>query len=234
MDTIIDLNFNFVDLLLVAPLFALFITSLVPLLIKVLRGNTELQPTAALSWGLIGVVSAFVLSLSTVNIYKTTAYGAFDGSLIFDGTSFVATLIVLGVTFFTLIFSKDAISTSFDQFSEYIFLVMNAAIGMLLVAWSHDLIVTFIGIEMMSLCLYILIAMSREGTLSKEAAFKYFILGSFASAIFLYGVAFIYGSTGSTYINDIKPLIQTSLSTNRLMLLGVILTTLGFCFKVSI
>jgi NADH-quinone oxidoreductase subunit N len=112
---------------------------------------------------------------------------------------------------------------------------------MVILIMSNDLIVTFIGIETMSLCLYILIAMSKEQTLAKEAAFKYLILGSFASAVFLYGTALLWGTTGTTYFSgvggSVPGLIEVTnklISTNRIFVVGMAMVILGFAFKVSL
>jgi len=92
----------------------------------------------------------------------------------------------------------------------------------------------FIGLEMMSLSLYLMIGMSHEEKLAKEAALKYFVLGGFASAIFLYGVAFIFGSAGSTNILDFIETAKGLVVNNRLFLFGITFVIIGFCFKVSI
>ena len=111
--------------------------------------------------------------------------------------------------------------------------MLNAAIGMLVFVWANDLIVMFIGLELMSLCLYVLIAMSAEDKLSKESAFKYFVLGSFASAIMLYGISFIYGTAGSTYLPELKTAGATLISTNRLFLMGFVMLLVGVLFKIA-
>ena len=142
--------------------------------------------------------------------------------LVFDGISSVAGIVVILVTAVALTFARDNFATNTRQFSEFVFLTLNAAVGMLTFIWSNDLIVTFVGLELMSLCLYVLIAMSGEEKLSKESAFKYFVLGSFASAILLYGISFIYGTAGSTFLPDLKNVGASLISTNRLFLLGFI------------
>lgn len=225
-----DFKFEWVDLVLVSPAIVLFLASIIPLTIKVLNGNREQNTFATVVYGLIGIVAASGLVIANQNAYKV----AFGGALIFDGISTWSSLIVLFITALTLLFSRENYSTNTRQFSEYVFLVLNAAIGMLTVVWSHDLIVTFVGIELMSLSLYMLIALSSEFKLSKEAAFKYFVLGSFASAIFLYGIAFIYGTAGTTELNKISELATDLATTNRLFLFGMALVILGICFKVSI
>ena len=225
-----DFKFEWIDLFLVSPAIVLFLASIVPLTIKVLNGNREQNTFATVVYGLIGLVAASGLIVANQGAYKI----AFQGALIFDGISTWTSLIVLFITALTLLFSRENYSTNTRQFSEYVFLVLNAAVGMLVLVWSQDLIITFIGIEIMSLSLYMLIALSNEFKLSKEAAFKYFILGSFASAIFLYGVAFIYGTAGTTELNKITEVAADLATTNRLFLFGMALVILGICFKVSI
>lgn len=225
-----EINFEWIDVLLVSPALALVLASLIPITIKVFRNNQEQNPFATVMYGLMGITAASLLCLGTSGISKT----AFSDALVFDGLSTWVSLIVLGVTFFALIYAKENLATATHQFSEFTFLLLNSAAGMLILAWSNDLVMTFIGIELMSLCLYLIIALSRESTLSKEAAFKYFVLGSFASAVFLYGVAFIYGTVGSTYIPDIAQIAPDLFTTNRLFLVGMVLVLLGLCFKVSV
>lgn len=222
--------FSIIDFLLVAPALALFIASCIPLLVKVVRGNKELNPFSTLIYAYMGIVVAIGFTAFTMGSART----AFDGALVFDGISSFTTLIILCVTAVALTFSRDSFSTNDKQFTEMMFLTLNAAVGMLTVAWSNDLIVTFVGIELFSLCLYILIAMSLEEKLSKEAAFKYFILGSFASAMMLYGISFIYGTVGSTFLPELLQAAPNLLATNRLFMIGFILLLTGVGFKIAI
>ena len=225
-----SIEFNPIDLLLVAPLICLFLGSIIPMTIKVLRGNREINPLSTVTYALMGIIAAMGFSISTQSANTL----AFSKALVFDGISSFTSLIVLGITGVTLLYSKESLAIPKKQFSEYVFLLLNSAIGMLIVLTSNDLIVTFIGIEIMSLCLYLLIAMSNEPRLSKEAAFKYFILGSFASAIFLYGIAFIYGSAGSTYIDDLTKVASVLISSHRLFVFGAVMVVVGFGFKVAL
>jgi NADH-quinone oxidoreductase subunit N len=158
----------------------------------------------------------------------------FSKALVLDGVSLFATVLVGLVGAFVLFLSYEHKAVRGRQYSEYLFLMLNSALGMSVVAWSNDLIVSFIGIEVMSLCLYLIIAMSNEERLSKEAAFKYFVLGGMASAIFLYGIALVFGATGTTYIDEILAVAPTKISESTIFLFGILLTVLGLCFKVSI
>ncbi len=219
------------DIMIVSPMLALFVMSLFPILMKVFKGNREPNPYATLFLAFIGLSLAVGL---TALYGGTTRATAFSGAIVLDGVSVWTSYLIYLITAVSLMLSFDHVAVRGKLFAEYVFLVLNAAIGMVIVLMSNDLIVTFIGIEMMSLCLYILIAMSKEEVLAKEAAFKYFVLGSFASAIFLYGVAFLYGTVGSTHLPEINEAVTMLVSTNRMFVLGLGLLILGFAFKVSI
>ncbi len=225
-----QINFGLIDVLLVSPALALFLASAIPLLIKVLRGNREQNSFATLIYGYLGIVVAVGMTFAMMG----TERSAFDGALVFDGVSSFATLVILFVTAASLTFSSESFSTNDRQFTEMLFLVLNCAVGMLTVAWSNDLIVTFVGIELFSLCLYMLIALSLEERASKEAAFKYFVLGSVASAVMLYGISFIYGTVGSTVLPEFLAATPNLLMTNRLFLIGFILLIVGVAFKLAI
>lgn len=225
-----EIQFGLIDFLLVSPALALFLASCIPLLIKVLRGNVEQNSFATLVYGYMGIVIAAGLTISTMGSERT----AFEGALVFDGVSSFTTLIVLMVTAIGLTFMRDSQSTNDKQFTENTFLTLNCAVGMLTMAWANDLIVTFVGLELFSLSLYMLIAMSLEERVSKESAFKYFILGSLASALLLYGISFIYGTAGSTYLPDLISATPNLLATNRMFMLGFILLLVGVFFKIAL
>ncbi|MBX7230620.1 MAG: NADH-quinone oxidoreductase subunit N [Bdellovibrionales bacterium] len=223
-------HFSWLDVLLVSPALVLFFSSLIPLLSKIFNGNRETNSFSVLASALAGVVTALGLTVTLGSTHKP----AFDGMLQFDGVSFFVSILILLITGASLIFAKENTSSNNHQFSEFVFLLLNSAVGMLTVLWANDLMVFFIGMELMSLCLYILIALSSEGKLSKEASLKYFILGSFASAILLYGVALIYGMVGSTQFSQILESARELILTSRIYLFGVVFVILGLCFKVSL
>ena len=222
---------GFKDVFLVSPLILLFIFSVIPITAKVLRGNVELPPFATLLLGLCGIFGAGIL-LHIVS--GGTAVTAFERSLVFDGLTKWMGLLALAAAAGSLLLMFDNPATNGEQFSELIFLTLSSVSGMLILVSAFDLLTVFIGLETMSLSLYLMIAMSHEQKLSKEAAFKYFILGSFASAIFLYGISFMFGTVGSTYIPDVIKATPELIVSSRVFLFGITLLILGFCFKVSI
>ena len=221
------------DLFCAVPVIMIFLVSLVPITLKVCRGNKEPSSIASISYCFIGLIAAL---FSTFIFYSNFSEGvfAFSRAIVFDGISVFSTIMVCALTGVVLLLSRDHVSTKSAQFSEYLFLVMNSAVGMLVLAWSNDLILTFIGIEVMSLCLYLIIALSNEDRLSKEAALKYFVLGSFASAIFIYGIALIFGVSGTTYLDKIIEAGPTLIANSHLFLIGILFLVIGFAFKVSL
>lgn len=222
------------EILIVAPMAAMFLISLLPLLFKPFLGNREPNPFTVLIYNFIGILVAAGLTAALFGHSFEGKTMAFSNAIVLDGMTVWMSYLVYMATAVSLMLAYEHVATRGRQFTEFCFLMMSSAIGMLILIMSNDLIVTFIGIETMSLCLYILVAMSREQVLSKEAAFKYFVLGSFASAIFLYGIALIYGTVGSTYFPEIATAGVKLITTNRVFLVGVVMIVIGFAFKVAI
>lgn len=220
------------DILKVSPMIVLFLVSLIPITVKVLRGNVEQAPMATLIQGLGGIVAAIVLMFFVHEVFM--GLPAFSNALVFDGVTKWMGLIALFAAGGSLLLMYDNPATNGAQFSELMFLTLNCVVGMLILASAVDLLMVFIGLETMSLALYLMIGMSHEQKLSKEAALKYFVLGSFASAIFLYGVALLFGTAGSTYIPEIVAKTPDLIETSRLFVFGITMVIVGFCFKVSI
>ncbi len=120
-----------------------------------------------------------------------------------------------------------------DGAEPYVLMLLSAS-GGLMMASANDLIVMFLGLEILSLAVYVLAAMHLRKITSQEAGVKYFVLGAFSSAFFLYGIAMTYGATGSTNLVDISAyLAKTSLSDSGLLLAGMALLLVGFGFKVA-
>ncbi len=116
---------------------------------------------------------------------------------------------------------------------EFHVLILAAVIGMMVLASATSLVTVFLGLELLSIALYIVCGYARGETKSQEAAAKYLLVGGFASAFVLYGMALVYGATGTTLIPDIAKTLSASTSTNPLTLLGIVLMGVGFAFKIS-
>ena len=188
------IDIGLADLIRISPMIAIFLASLIPLTSKLFNSNKEPSNLITLIQGLGGLIIGLVL----LTVVGGSGETAFNKALIFDSLTLWMGIIAIVSAGAALIMMYENFSTNGNQFSELVFLALNSVVGMLILVSALDLLTVFIGLELMSLSLYLMIGMSHEEKLSKEAAFKYFVLGSFASAIFLYGTSFIYGTTGST------------------------------------
>jgi NADH-quinone oxidoreductase subunit N len=120
------------------------------------------------------------------------------------------------------------------NFGEYYILLLSALIGMMLMSSSLELLVIFIGLEIMSISSYILVGMKRKVPESGEAALKYLLLGAFSTGFLLYGISLLYGATGSTYLPDMLQQLRLGVVETPLALAGIALLTIGLSFKVAI
>ncbi len=158
----------------------------------------------------------------------------FEGMFVHDGMTVFFTLLFCAIGAVAVLLSWNyAKRTKIGQ-PEYYALLLSSVLGMVVMAASNDLITIFLGLELMSLGLYVMVAFRRNLLESNEAALKYFLLGAFASAFLLYGIALLYGGTGSTNLARIGDFLgDTPLGTNPLVLAGALLVLTGFLFKVA-
>src|SRR5438477_3685241 len=133
----------------------------------------------------------------------------FSGAAISDGFARVIAAVVCAALLFSCIVAFSYLEALRATRGAFYALALFSAAGMCLLAQATDLIVVFIALEVMSLAVYCLTAYLRRGKRPAEAAFKYFVLGSFASAIFLYGAALAFGACGSTRIVDLAQAVRT-------------------------
>ena len=141
------------------------------------------------------------------NLQKEVGRSIIADAIFVDRFSVLASITVLGAVIFTSILMSAYMQRSYEDGPELYALFLTAAFGAIVMLSANDLIVLFLGLEILSLSLYLLAASNRRREQSQEAGIKYFVLGGFASAFFLYGIALVYGSTGSTqlYVNTSTP-----------------------------
>jgi NADH-quinone oxidoreductase subunit N len=183
--------------------------------------------------GVIGTLIAFYFSFKLFALHGT--HTAFGGMFVLDGYSnFFKVIFYINITL-TIFISLRYISLERASFfGEYYALLLFATSGMMIIASSLDLIVLYLGLELMSLSTYILVGIMRHDAKSNEAALKYFLLGGFSSAFLLYGASLIYGLTGTTDITLIAEFIrENGLAGNRMLLLSAILFVVAFGFKIA-
>ena len=211
----------------IIPMLCVALAGLVVLLAEAFRGRGEKMPIGGLA--IIGLVGAGAASILLWN-RNATSFGVVTA----DNFSLFVNLILVGVGILTVIFSSQTVDRDGIPAGEYYAIMLFAIVGMMLMGQATDLLVIFLALETMSIAVYILTGIRRDQQQSTEAAFKYFLLGAFASAFFLYGIAFLYGVTGSTNLDRIGSVIAAqSMSGNPMILLGVGLLIVGFAFKVA-
>jgi NADH-quinone oxidoreductase subunit N len=187
--------------------------------------------------GLAVAVGVAAFAVAFWQWHCVAAHGAsttLASAVVLDGFAVVATgVIALGIVLSALV-AHDYLVRERVAGTEYQVLALASAAGAMIVAQANDLIVIFLGLEILSIGLYVLVAFDRPRRTSSEAALKYFLLGGFASAIFIYGAALTYGATGSTNLSSIAYVLGTSLLLrNGVLLAGLGLLTVGFCFKIA-
>ncbi|MEJ7847277.1 MAG: NADH-quinone oxidoreductase subunit N [Pyrinomonadaceae bacterium] len=184
-----------------------------------------------------GIVSLIGLAVAAVFLAlmwtgRTYSAGAWNGMIAHDNLRMGFSFVFLLVSALTILISTIWIENEEVPVGEYHALLMFATFGMMLMASGNDLVVIFLGLETLSIATYVMAGLRKGDLKSNESAMKYFILGSFASAFLLYGMALIYGATGSTNITEIAAKVADP-NFPALLLIGAAMLIIGFGFKVA-
>ena len=154
----------------------------------------------------------------------------FNESYIIDRLAIFMKVLTLLFCFFVLLTSKDYVESNNIDKIEYPVIILASTLGMILMISSYDLIIFYLGLELQSLCLYILASFKRDDVRSTEAGLKYFVLSALASGLLLYGCSLIYGFTGSTNFEIISANLDEA---NTGAVFGIVFIIIGLAFKVS-
>ncbi len=212
-----------------APEIVLSLASLIVLLVVSWRHRNAADSRLAGWISLAGLVAAAV-ALLVLWRAAPTATGP-SGMVALDTFRFASLGIIILATIGTVLLSLSYLEREGLLAPEYYALVLLAATGMMFLASANDLIVLFLGLEVMSVAVYVLAGFDRRNRFSSEAALKYFLLGAFASAFLLYGIALLYGATGETNLTHIGGAIQNPPTV--MATLGIGLLLVGLAFKVA-
>ncbi|HEY5440413.1 MAG TPA: NADH-quinone oxidoreductase subunit N [Gemmatimonadaceae bacterium] len=160
---------------------------------------------------------------------------ATDGPIAVDNFRWMADIIILLGTIGAIALGIDDNDRAGTTTAEMHVLILLASSGMMLLAAARDLMIVFLGIELMSISVYALAGLNRRSERSAEGALKYFLLGAFSTAFLLYGIALVYGATGTTGLHQIGlRVVEQELFTSPLLLIGIAMLLVGFGFKVAI
>jgi NADH-quinone oxidoreductase subunit N len=182
----------------------------------------------------IGALVLTALTAVLVIVFAVRGYTAGPGIVAVDAFRWGADLIFLIATFLTIALAIDYNAREGIDMGESHVLVLFATGGMMLLAAARDLMITFLGIELMSIAVYVLAGLNRRSARSAEAAIKYFLLGAFSTGFLLYGVALVYGAAGSTnFVTIAERVGQYQLADSPMLLAGIALLLVGFAFKVA-
>ena len=210
------------------PFIALAVGALLMLLVDIIKGAEMLRPVVVVAALVTAIVTAWCqVSEPAMQVLGGT-YGVSPVTAIFS-------LIFCIGALFAWIYGLGYYEGRLRQFSgEYDMLLLSATAGMVLMVGSNDLLVFFIGLEILSLPLYALCAFRRHRTDSVEAGLKYFLLGAFAAAFFLFGTALIYVAAGTLNMTELASMFQGEIARSPIALVGGALLMAGIFFKVSV
>lgn len=218
---------SFQDFLAVAPLLTVAVTALLVLLIDALTRETE---TLTCWTSIAGLAAALGLALGRIGVVP--AAEAFTGMITTGSFANFFTVVFCTAGILSILLSASYIRKEGIMHGEYYALILFAVGGMILMASAADLVIFFLGLELMSVSFYVLAGFARGRLTSNEAALKYFLLGAFATGFLLYGIALVYGATGTTAIKGL-PAHAAALAGTPVLLAGFALLLIGLVFKVA-
>src|SRR5271167_2819259 len=215
------------QLLPVLPELVLAVGAMALLMVGAYRGVRTTGLITALALGLLVLVGLLELMLPAG---KLTTFG---GSFIVDDFARFLKIVALIGSIATLVLSTEFLSDPSGRIFEYSILVLLSTLGMMVLISAGDLIALYLGLELMSLALYVVAASNRDNAKSTEAGLKYFVLGALSSGMLLYGASLIYGFTGTTGFDDLTKLLAGGAPVATGILIGLIFVVVGLSFKVS-
>jgi len=213
------------DLLAALPIEIVSVFALLVMLADAVVGRSTKLCTVL---SILGLAGGIIAACATI----LTQGSGFGGMIVSGGMSNLYDIIFCGAGIMTVLLARDYLSRVGGMYDEFYTLLMMSVAGMMVMGHASDFMVLFVGLEVMSICFYVLSGLVRGTLRSTEAALKYFLLGAFASGFLLYGIALIYGAVGGTGYGALQ---INSVSTQYPMLLwaGVGLVIVGLGFKVA-
>ncbi len=182
---------------------------------------------------LLTQLSLLVGAYLTLSLPMTETVVTFNGSYINDPMALVLKLFIYLVSFLAFLYARQYLVDRGIYRGEFYVLGLFAVLGMLVMVSAHSYLTIYLGLELLSLSLYAMVAFNRDSSLSAEAAMKYFVLGAIASGMLLYGMSMIYGATGTLNIGEIAAFIAANDSDSVVLKFGVVFLVVGIAFKLG-
>ncbi len=176
------------------------------------------------------LVAAAIIAIA---LYPDAPVRSFNGTFVSDGMSTVLKVFIFIVTFFVFLYSRPYLRDRNLFKGEYYVLGLCAVLGMMVLVSAHSMLTIYLGLELLSLSLYAMVAIHRDSQAACEAAMKYFVLGALASGMLLYGMSMIYGATGTLDLADVGKAITESQMQNTILVFGLVFVVVGLAFKLG-
>ncbi len=188
--------------------------------------------------GVVAFVGVVILALVAFGQWGEGARTTFNGFYVVDNMSVFVKVCVLACTAISILLMLQYAKVEKINYGEFYAMLLFSVFGMLVMASGNDLLTVYLGLETMSISIYVLVAFMRHDPLSREAGLKYFLMGAFASGVLLYGMALTYGFTGTTSIRGIAEAFAGAgggaIAQSPVMIFGLILLVAGFGFKLAL
>ncbi|RPH92790.1 NADH-quinone oxidoreductase subunit N [candidate division KSB1 bacterium] len=216
-----------IDILGVLPETILVITALLVIVADAVRRRYDAKCLPIIS--VLGLIASAVAAMANWGDGGTV----FNGTVFSDGFSSLFRVLFAVIGILTVLFSPHYMKISSMRLGEYYALILTGLFGMMVMAMAANLLLFFLGLETMSISLYVLAGSQRNDVKSAEAGMKYLVLGAFSSGFLLYGIALLYASVGSVDYEAIGAFFQSDFDPGPLLIAGIALLLVGFAFKVA-
>jgi len=220
------MNFDLATLYPVLPEISLLVMACAILLIDLFLKDSQRGITYGLTQ--ISLIGAAVL---TAWVASPEPQIVLNGSYVRDAMSDVLKVFLFLISLVTFVYSKDYLRRQGLFTGEYYVLGLFAVLGMSIMVSANSFLVVYLGLELLALCLYAMVAIDRDSRMAAEAAMKYFVLGALASGMLLYGISMIYGATGSVQLDIVAQALGTQGMDDKVLVFGLVFVVIGLAFK---
>ena len=216
-------------LVIVLPEIVLLVAACLALLVEVYRGPRSVDLTFFTA--LAGLLATL---LATLYVFPETAEYGFAGTVVNDPLSVVLRALIAAMGIFMFAYGREYFARSGTLRGEYFALGLFVLLGAMVISVGSNMLTLYLGLELLSLSMYALVAMERDSLAASEAAIKYFVLGAIASGMLLYGVSMIYGATGSLDLMEIAIAAAEGDANPQILSFGLVFVVIGIAFKLGV